>query len=58
MTLDEGILVYEGLTTWMGYKVFYDPTLPWLLAAALVAIAALGAFFWRRFGRADRDRGA
>ncbi len=58
VTLDEGILVYEGLTTWMGYKVFYDPTLPWLLAAALVAIAALGAFFWRRFGRADRDRGA
>lgn len=47
----EGMLVYEGLTAWMGYKVTYDPSLPWLLACAAVAIGALGAFFWRRFGR-------
>ncbi len=47
----EGVLVYEGLTAWMGYKVFYDPTLPWLVTAAAVAIAALSVFFWRRFGR-------
>jgi len=57
VTLDEGILVYEGLTAWMGYKVFYDPTLPWLVAAALLSIGALGAFYWRRFGRAEKERG-
>lgn len=51
LALAEGVLVYEGLTTWMGYRVFYDPTLPWLLTASLVAAAALAAFFWRRFGR-------
>jgi hypothetical protein len=52
VAVPEGVLVYEGLTAWMGYKVFYDPTLPWLLASAVLAIAALSAFFWRRFGRA------
>ena len=30
-----GTLVYEGLHSWMGYRVHHDPTLPWLLAAAL-----------------------
>jgi cytochrome c biogenesis protein len=57
VTLDEGVLVYEGLTAWMGYKVFYDPTLPWLAAAALLAIASLGTFCWRRFGRTARESG-
>ena len=44
-----GRLRYEGLTTWMGYVVFSDWTLPWLLAAAALAAAALGWHFWRRF---------
>jgi len=58
VNLGEGVLVYEGLTAWMGYKVFYDPTLPWLAVASLLAIAALAAFCWRRFGRAGPERGA
>lgn len=49
--LDEGVLVYEGLVAWMGYRVFHDPTLPWLAVTALLAIASLGTFCWRRFGR-------
>jgi cytochrome c biogenesis protein len=44
-----GRLRYEGLTTWMGYVVFSDWTMPWLLAAAAAAAAALGWHFWRRF---------
>jgi cytochrome c biogenesis protein len=44
-----GRVRYEGLTTWMGYVVFSDWTLPWLLAAATLAAAALGWHFWRRF---------
>ena len=36
-----GRLVYDGLRTWMGYRVAYDPSLPWLLAAALLATLAL-----------------
>lgn len=51
VTTASGSLVYEGLRTWMGYRVFYDPTLPWLLAASLVAALSLGWHLvagWRR----------
>ena len=36
-----GHLRYLGLRTWMGYRVFYDPTAPWMLASAMVASLAL-----------------
>ena len=45
-----GELRYERLTTWMGYKVFYDPTLHWLFGAAIMAILGLGTHFWRKAG--------
>jgi len=49
LDLGVGRLRYEGLTTWMGYLVVSDWTLPWLLAASVLAAAALGWHFWRRF---------
>jgi cytochrome c biogenesis protein ResB len=42
IALGQGRLRYERLSSWMGYAIFYDPTLPWLLAAALVAFCGLG----------------
>jgi len=45
-----GELVYLGLRTWMGYRVSHDPALPWLLAAALLATAALAWHYLRKFG--------
>lgn len=50
-----GTLVYEGLSTWMGYNVFYDWTMPWLIAACVAAIGALGWHFGRRFARTAWD---
>lgn len=47
--LDKGTLVYEGLRSWMGYTVFYDWTIPWLLASCVVAVASLGWHFWSKF---------
>lgn len=44
-----GRLVYVGLTTWMGYNVFYDWTMSWLLAACALAVLALGWHFWGKF---------
>jgi cytochrome c biogenesis protein len=49
LELAGGRLRYEGLSTWMGYVVFFDWTLPWLLAAAVLAALSLGWHFWRRF---------
>lgn len=54
--LPEGTLVYEGLRAWMGYTVFYDWTLSWLLAAALVACGALGWHFFQRFFSTPWDK--
>jgi cytochrome c biogenesis protein len=33
----------------MGYSVFYDWTMPWLLAACTLAVLALGWHFWSKF---------
>ncbi|WP_407279474.1 cytochrome c biogenesis protein ResB [Aromatoleum evansii] len=51
----EGTLEFEGLRNWMGYRVFYDWTLPWLLAACAVAVASLGAHFWLKFSARPWD---
>lgn len=53
--LPAGVLAYEGLGTWMGYTVTYDPTLPWLFAAVAIAVAALGWHLARRFRAAPWD---
>ncbi len=49
MRLAEGVLEYNGLRSWMGYTVFYDFTLPWLLAACVLAVASLAWHFWGKF---------
>ena len=49
LTLAGGTLVYEGLRSWMGYRVAYDPTLPWLLLTSLLAALALGLHYALKF---------
>ncbi len=48
--LDSGLLRFERLTGWMGYRIYYDPTLHWLFLAAMIAVFGLAAHFWRKFG--------
>jgi len=55
IVLPEGTLTFDGLRSWMGYKVFYDWTLPWLLAACAVSVASLAAHFWRKFAAKPWD---
>ena len=55
--LPGGKLVYLGLRSWMGYLVTYDRTLPWLLAAAVVAVLSLGAHFWQKFSARSWNEG-
>jgi hypothetical protein len=54
--IDGGTLVYEGLRPWMGYRVSHDPTLPWLLAAALTAALSLAWHYALAF-RVPRPQG-
>lgn len=56
VALDGGTLVFEDLRTWMGYRVAYDPTLPWLLVAALLAALALGVHYVLKFSTAPAAR--
>lgn len=47
----EGTLRYEGLRMWMGYALFYDRTIAWLLAACAIAVASLAWHFAAKFLR-------
>lgn len=47
--LPGGRLVFEGLRTWMGYRVVYDPTLPWLLASSLLAALGMAGHYLQKF---------
>ncbi len=53
LQIEGGTLVYDRLSSWMGYRIAYDPTLPWLLASALLAALALGWHYVLAF-RAQR----
>ena len=55
LDLPQGSLVYEGLRAWMGYQVFYDRTIPWLLASCCMAVLCLAAHFWAKFARRPWD---
>ena len=59
--LPGGYLRYEALSTWMGYKIFYDPTLKWLFIAAVLAVFGLCMHYWSKFQHqpmAERERDA
>lgn len=55
LALPEGVLVYERLSAWMGYTVFYDWSLPWLFAACVLAFASLAWHFLAKFAARPWD---
>lgn len=44
-----GELLYLEMGFWMGYRVFYDWTRSWLLAAFLIAAGSISWHFWKKF---------
>ena len=46
---DSGVLRYKKLTTWMGYKVDYDWTRPWLLSTCIIGMLGLFSHFLKKF---------
>lgn len=55
VALPGGRLHYVKLGSWMGYRVTYDPTKPWLIATTLVGILALVWFYSRLLLRPRRE---
>ncbi len=45
LALRGGRLYFEGLRMWMGYLVYYDPTLPYLFAASVGAVLLMALHF-------------
>ena len=56
-TIVGGRLRYVGLEQWMGYRVFRDPVMPWLLASALLVVAGLALHLRGRLRRRDWRQG-
>lgn len=52
VALSQGRLRYDYLTTWMGYRVFYDPTIQWLFFVSIAGVLGLSHFFWKRINLA------
>ena len=48
LSLGSGHLRYDELRSWMGYTIAYNPVVPWMLAAAAVAILCLA---WHVIGK-------
>jgi cytochrome c biogenesis protein len=46
--LDNGVLRFDALTTWMGYRLFYDPTIHWLFFVAIMGVIGLAHYFWKK----------
>lgn len=54
--LPGGTLEYTELRTWMGYRFFFDWTIPWMIAACVVAVLSLSWHFWRKFAGTSWNR--
>ena len=48
IALQNGTLRYESLTTWMGYRLFYDPTIQWMFFVSMLGVIGLSHYFWKK----------
>ncbi|MBI1194801.1 MAG: hypothetical protein GC138_03000 [Gammaproteobacteria bacterium] len=48
-----GVLTFERLSSWMGYKIFYDPTISWLFFTAIIGVIGLAGHFWQKLRQPD-----
>ena len=48
IVMQNGVLRYDALTTWMGYRLFYDPTIQWLFVVSILGVLGLSHYFWKK----------
>jgi cytochrome c biogenesis protein len=46
--IDGGQISYRYLDSWIGYRVTYDPTIPWIAGTVGLAVLSLVWFYWTR----------
>ena len=46
--LPGGVLSFDKLTMWMGYRIFYDPTIQWMFFIAVAGVFGLAVYFWQK----------
>ena len=46
--MENGVLRFDALTTWMGYRLFYDPTIQWLFIVSILGVLGLSHYFWKK----------
>ncbi|MEW8026673.1 MAG: cytochrome c biogenesis protein ResB [Candidatus Thiodiazotropha sp.] len=51
MRLPGGMFRFEGVKMWIGYRIFYDPSLYWCFASALIVICCLAVHLAGRYLR-------
>jgi len=47
--MQHGTLTVEDLRLWMGYRIDFNPLLPWIFASAMLALFALAVHFQLKF---------
>lgn len=55
LPLKAGTLRFDGVRLWMGYRIEFNPVLPWLFAASVVGVSGLAWHFWRKLGLQPAD---
>ena len=48
VALADGELKFEGISMWMGYRIFYDPTIHWMFFISIAGVLGLGQYFWKK----------
>ena len=56
--LADGLLEFEAVRMWMGYKIFHDPFLAWFFAAALVGVAGIAWHYYLKLSSDGNRRSA
>jgi len=46
--LSDGQLRFDALTMWMGYRLFYDPTIQWMFFVSIMGVLGLAQYFWKK----------
>lgn len=46
--LSNGRLRFDALTMWMGYRLFYDPTIQWMFFVSVMGVLGLAQYFWKK----------